>query len=854
MTVTTEILVQRFAANGVSRTFSFPIQFYEPSDLMVELVAADGTVTDGVLDGLGPAGYVVLGLPDLATGEYRAGGSVLFNSPPAAGTQVIILRNLPLIQPLDLQRGSKFPANAINAAFDRCIMIDQQLDERLGRALIYPIEGGAYDAHGHQIANVGTPTHPEDAVTKSYVDNGGWLGAIQGNQFVDGIFIDTRGTGTPDDTAIWVQALADAESLGYRKIYARRSSRVKNLNITNPVQIIGTGGFTFSLPDTAGTADNVLVVKASDVILRDFSIYMPPWNWHGTDSLPAGSGGTIPIGHWGILIRSASGSTPPYGRILIDHVHVTGGNNGGIGVYGGHDIIIRDCTCKYGGFGIALGNYPTRHIRIENFIGVACPGMAIACAQVASGNSDQIDPAMAEIFCYNVVAINCGKLSYYNGFDGSPGGAKAGFDFATSAVNRVVIRGSAHGCMGCAIEIKFTLPPPGSVSEPVLKDFDVYLDGVFDAVQGNAAVLLNNEQGNNQTQFKRVRVGGNFTYEGPTAWIAGKYYEVGTAIKVGANVYLCAGTTDCVAGYAGAGPAPTGTGKQLSCYFDGGLYWTYLASDTGGVPTALMAGLSIGPICDATNNILIDNVFVHNMSHFALLIGSTDDGATLTQTNNLIFRNCVGRELATSGILDAGNPHGGNPKTVNLMLDNCDFEAKTPLQLGYTGANGPSSVICDIHGGRFVSNSTTGGNAIYLGGGTVTLNIYGDAYFESNNAGRNCVVGLAGGTYNINVTDAAFNQLGLNAACLQNNGNMTWRNLGSVKMLMADNAQYAWLNGGTTSFQGQVIRGLVSADPTGFVAGNISERLKLAAPTATVSAYDRTTAGSAAGGVWTAKA
>ena len=66
------------------------------------------------------------------------GGSVTFHTPPAAGSLVAIVRDVPITQVVDLQNNTAFLPEVIEMALDRLTMICQQIREILSRTLTVP--------------------------------------------------------------------------------------------------------------------------------------------------------------------------------------------------------------------------------------------------------------------------------------------------------------------------------------------------------------------------------------------------------------------------------------------------------------------------------------------------------------------------------------------------------------------------------------------------------------------------------------------------------------------------------------------------------------------------------------------
>lgn len=77
--------------------------------------------------------------------EGVGGGTVVMNAAPAAGERLAIIRDVPIEQPIDLQNGTAFYPEVLEAGYDRIVMICQQLKEAMSRALIVPPTSEAAD-------------------------------------------------------------------------------------------------------------------------------------------------------------------------------------------------------------------------------------------------------------------------------------------------------------------------------------------------------------------------------------------------------------------------------------------------------------------------------------------------------------------------------------------------------------------------------------------------------------------------------------------------------------------------------------------------------------------------------------
>ena len=112
--------VVHFIADGEVKEFSFNFQIFEAGDVDVYL---DETLTD--------TGYNV-------SIDENIGGKVIFSQPPVNGTRITIIRNLDIKRTSDFQEGGAFRAKVINHELDYQVATLQQLDEKIGRSMIYP--------------------------------------------------------------------------------------------------------------------------------------------------------------------------------------------------------------------------------------------------------------------------------------------------------------------------------------------------------------------------------------------------------------------------------------------------------------------------------------------------------------------------------------------------------------------------------------------------------------------------------------------------------------------------------------------------------------------------------------------
>jgi hypothetical protein len=125
MTVSSSTNRVSHSGNGTLTAVAYTCKVFDESDLTVILRASDGTETVQTIT----THYTVSGVGD------AGGGNVTFVTAPASGVTVVILREQPLTQGLDLVPNDPFPANSLEEALDKIVFMTQKHEEELGRAI-----------------------------------------------------------------------------------------------------------------------------------------------------------------------------------------------------------------------------------------------------------------------------------------------------------------------------------------------------------------------------------------------------------------------------------------------------------------------------------------------------------------------------------------------------------------------------------------------------------------------------------------------------------------------------------------------------------------------------------------------
>lgn len=108
----------KYTGNGVVYEFPTIFAFFEDDNVVVYL---NGVILNG--------GYSVTGV-----GETD-GGLVIFDTPPAEGDKIVILRKVVVERVTDFQEGGSFRAKNINDEFDRMTAFCQQIEEEISRCV-----------------------------------------------------------------------------------------------------------------------------------------------------------------------------------------------------------------------------------------------------------------------------------------------------------------------------------------------------------------------------------------------------------------------------------------------------------------------------------------------------------------------------------------------------------------------------------------------------------------------------------------------------------------------------------------------------------------------------------------------
>ena len=128
MTVSTTTNRVSYTGDGSTVVFSFSFRMLAAGDMDVYV--------NGVLQSA--SDY------DVSVNTNGVGGTVTFDTAPTSGYTVLLVRNADLTQDASLPRESSLNERTLENAYDKAIILIQQLSEQLGRAFTLPITSTLY--------------------------------------------------------------------------------------------------------------------------------------------------------------------------------------------------------------------------------------------------------------------------------------------------------------------------------------------------------------------------------------------------------------------------------------------------------------------------------------------------------------------------------------------------------------------------------------------------------------------------------------------------------------------------------------------------------------------------------------
>lgn len=152
-------------AFAVTDEHSAAIAYASNSHIHVALVVVATREVTPIVEGVD---YTLTGSKS-SNGLYENGIVTIPLALPV-GAMLVIWRESSRDQAVTFGANSSFSGSTTTLMADRDRLIDQELDDKIARALATDVAGLAYDAGSKQIKNVAAPTEGGDAVNKTYAD------------------------------------------------------------------------------------------------------------------------------------------------------------------------------------------------------------------------------------------------------------------------------------------------------------------------------------------------------------------------------------------------------------------------------------------------------------------------------------------------------------------------------------------------------------------------------------------------------------------------------------------------------------------------------------------------------------
>jgi xylose isomerase len=125
MTVSTDLIKVSYSGDDSTTVFAYTFKVFDEDDLVVIIRDANGVETTKTIT----TDYTVSGVGN------ANGGNVTMLTAPASTETLLILREQPITQELDLVPNDPFPADSIEEALDKLVFMMQQQAEELDRCI-----------------------------------------------------------------------------------------------------------------------------------------------------------------------------------------------------------------------------------------------------------------------------------------------------------------------------------------------------------------------------------------------------------------------------------------------------------------------------------------------------------------------------------------------------------------------------------------------------------------------------------------------------------------------------------------------------------------------------------------------
>ena len=260
MTVSTTVSHVSQNGNGVTTVVPYPYPFIAASDLVVNLVNVDTTVTLQVLT----TNYTISG-----TAPYPTGANVTMLVAPPAGSRVVVDRVRPLTQTLDLVENDPLPAGPLEQSLDGLVMVAQYLFSLFSRApLLASTSLQSNPTLADLVAGCLLIVNP-GATGIAMGPTANQIAGAQGYATAAAASASAAATQATNAATSAVSAAASAAGMKYRSVRAASTAGIASLSGTTTVDGVSLiAGDRLLLKDQATPSQNGIYVIAAGAWTR----------------------------------------------------------------------------------------------------------------------------------------------------------------------------------------------------------------------------------------------------------------------------------------------------------------------------------------------------------------------------------------------------------------------------------------------------------------------------------------------------------------------------------------------------------------------------------------------------------
>lgn len=326
MTVSADTLRVFAEGNDVTTAFPFGFKYFQDSEVEVYL--------DGVLQS---TGYTITAA---TSGD---GGTVTFTTAPATGVQVLITRDLELTQGASIPTVDVIGQGRLQAIADRAVMLIQQLQEVLDRALVMPRTVEDFDATlpgtltARRAVMINTDGDglelstydPDDLYTATADAEASATAAAASATSASGsaTAADASATAAAASASDAADSAAAASAIALGVLTTKGDLVVHNGSALARLPV-GTDGYVLEA-DSGEATGLKWAAQTSPLVSAVYTSADLALSIGGTNTLTHGLGGVPSIVQLKLKCTSADGSYSAGDIVLLDMIQSTGGPNGG---------------------------------------------------------------------------------------------------------------------------------------------------------------------------------------------------------------------------------------------------------------------------------------------------------------------------------------------------------------------------------------------------------------------------------------------------------------------------------------------------------------------------------------------